>query len=263
MTQPATGRTHRQSGRSGRGGRGGQLVPDAEFTSYYGRPVVKPSPWEADIPAYFFLGGLAGASSLLAVGSDASGRAALRRSSRVTAAGAVGLSFAALVHDLGRPARFHHMLRVAKGTSPMSVGTWLLTAYAPMAGVAAASEARDLLPPSLRNGLVGKMLPTLGRLGGIGAATLGPAIASYTAVLIGDTATPTWHASRYHLPFLFVSSAAAAAVGWAWCAARCSRRGRHAGSASPARSSRPVSPRSWNAPSACRARRTTTARRAG
>ena len=31
-----------------------------EFTSYYGRPVVKPSPWEDDIPAYLFLGGLAG-----------------------------------------------------------------------------------------------------------------------------------------------------------------------------------------------------------
>ncbi len=37
--------------------------------------------------------------------------------------GAITLSFAALVHDLGRPARFHHTLRVAKTTSSMSVGT--------------------------------------------------------------------------------------------------------------------------------------------
>ena len=43
-----------------------QMVPDVEFTSYYGRPVVKASPWEADIPAYLFLGGLAAGSSLLA-----------------------------------------------------------------------------------------------------------------------------------------------------------------------------------------------------
>jgi hypothetical protein len=37
---------------------------------------------------------------------------------------AITLSLAALVHDLGRPARFVNMLRVFKVTSPMSVSTW-------------------------------------------------------------------------------------------------------------------------------------------
>ena len=55
------------------------MVPPAEFTSYYGRPVVKASPWEADIPFYLFLGGVAGGSSLLAAGADLTGRPALRR----------------------------------------------------------------------------------------------------------------------------------------------------------------------------------------
>src|SRR5262245_66684487 len=34
-----------------------------------------------------------------------------------------------LVLDLGDPLRFHHMLRVFKPTSPMSLGTWCLTVY--------------------------------------------------------------------------------------------------------------------------------------
>ena len=48
-----------------------------------------------------------------------------------------------LVADLGRPERFHHMLRVAKPTSPMSVGTWILAPYAPGVGSRPLSE---LLP---------------------------------------------------------------------------------------------------------------------
>ena len=34
-----------------------------------------------------------------------------------------------LVSDLGDPLRFHHMLRVFKPSSPMSLGTWSLTVY--------------------------------------------------------------------------------------------------------------------------------------
>ena len=201
-------------GRRRRRGRGERsMVPEATFTSYYGRPIVKASPWTADIPAYLFLGGLAGGSSLLGAGADLTGRPALRRSARLTALGAIGGSFYALVHDLGRPARFHHMLRVAKVSSPMSVGTWILTAYGPMAGLAAVSEATGCLPRRWRDSLLGRWLPGAGRSAGLLAAGLGPAVASYTAVLIADTATPTWHAARRDLPFVFVGSAAAAAGG--------------------------------------------------
>jgi formate-dependent nitrite reductase membrane component NrfD len=193
------------------------MVPPAEFVSYYGRPIVKASPWEADIPAYLFLGGVAGGSSLLAAGSDLTGRAGLRRSSRITAISAVTISFAALVHDLGKPSRFHHMLRVAKITSPMSVGTWILTAYAPLAGLAAVSEARGRGP--LRSGPLAAVIGPSGRAAGLAAAVLAPALASYTAVLLADTATPSWHEGRHHLPFTFVGSAAAAAGGMGMVAA--------------------------------------------
>ncbi|MHB1711283.1 MAG: NrfD/PsrC family molybdoenzyme membrane anchor subunit [Acidimicrobiales bacterium] len=189
------------------------MVPEVEFTSYYGRPIVKASPWKTDIPVYLFLGGLAGGSSLLAAGSDLTHRPALRRSSRITALAAVAVSFAALVHDLGRPARFHHMLRVAKITSPMSVGTWILTAYGPMAALAAGSEATGRLSARHRNGITGRVLHGVGRTAGLVAAGLGPALASYTAVLLSDTATPSWHDGYRQMPFVFVGSAAAAAGG--------------------------------------------------
>src|SRR5438874_12023635 len=50
---------------------------------------------------------------------------------------------ACLVLDLGDPLRFHHMLRVFKPTSPMSLGTWCLTVYSLPLTVAA---ALSLLP---------------------------------------------------------------------------------------------------------------------
>jgi hypothetical protein len=190
-----------------------QMVPDAHFTSYYGRPVVKASPWEKDIPAYLFLGGLASGSSLLAAGAHATGRRSLRRTGRVGALIAISLSMAALVHDLGKPARFANMLRVAKPTSPMSMGTWLLTLYGPMAGLAGAAELRTYLPRPLREGVLGRLLGLAATPAGAVAALVAPAVASYTAVLLSDTATPAWHEAHRELPFVFVGSAAAAAGG--------------------------------------------------
>ena len=100
--------------------------------SYYGLPVIKKPVWEArEIAGYLFLGGLAGASSAVALGVELTGRPRLARGAKAAAAGAAALSLAALVKDLGRPARFLNMMRVFKPTSPMSVGTWILSAYAP------------------------------------------------------------------------------------------------------------------------------------
>jgi hypothetical protein len=177
------------------------VVPPARPTSYYGRAILKPTPWEArDIAGYLFLGGLAGASSLLGAGAAVSGRPALARCARAGAAGAISLSLVALVHDLGRPARFVNMLRVVKPTSPMNLGSWLLAAYAPAALASAASD------------LTGRARP-LGATATAAAAVLGPAVATYTAVLVADTAVPAWHEAYRHLPMLFAGSAAAAAGG--------------------------------------------------
>jgi formate-dependent nitrite reductase membrane component NrfD len=187
------------------------MVPDATFTSYYGRQIVKPSPWEADIPAYLFFGGLAAGSSLMGAGGDLTGRPALRRAGRLGALGAITVSMGALVHDLGRPERFLNMLRTAKLTSPMSVGTWILSGYGPFAGAAAAAELLGMLPAS-RSGPLSTLV-SLGRPLGVVAALTAPPVAAYTAVLLADTATPSWHEAHRELPFVFVGSAAAASAG--------------------------------------------------
>jgi formate-dependent nitrite reductase membrane component NrfD len=208
------GRNERRKRRGGRrrGGGDRSMVPEATFTSYYGRPIVKPSPWEADIPAYLFAGGLAAGSSLIAAGADLTGRPTLRRSGRLGAIGALTFSMVALVHDLGRPERFLNMLRVAKLTSPMSVGTWILSIYGPFAGVAAATEVVGMLPDRFRVGPL-RWAAYVDRPAGVLAALFAPPVASYTAVLLADTATPSWHAAYQELPFVFVGSAAAASAG--------------------------------------------------
>ena len=222
----------RDGRRKGRRGGGGDraMVPPAEFTSYYGRPIVKPAPWEYDIPAYLFSGGLAAGSSLLAAGADLTGRPALRRSGRVTALGALGVSMVALVHDLGKPSRFLNMLRTVKLTSPMSVGTWILSIYGPFAGAAAAAEVVDMLPAGARRGPL-RLLSAVGRPAGVVGALTAPPVAAYTAVLLADTATPSWHAAFKELPFVFVGSAAAASGGFGMLAAPVAEAG-------PARRSR-------------------------
>lgn len=196
-----------------RGGREQLMVPEAEFQSYYGKPIVKAPPWEADIPAYLFLGGLAAGSSLLAAGADLAGLPAQRRSARVVALGGITASLYFLVNDLGRPERFHHMLRVFKPTSPMSVGTWILSAYGPFVGLALGREIVPLLPRRLAGVLPVGLIDRASRPAGIVAAAIAPAVASYTAVLLTDTAVPSWHEARHELPFVFVGSAAAASGG--------------------------------------------------
>ncbi|GAB3599968.1 polysulfide reductase NrfD [Angustibacter peucedani] len=177
------------------------LVPEPEFTSYYGRPVLKAPVWkQPDVPLYLFLGGYAGASAVLAEGAALTGRPGLERVARLGAATGAGLGTVALVHDLGRPERFLNMLRVFKPTSPLSVGSWLLAPFATAASGAAAS-------------LVTGRVPRLGRLAGVVAAGFGPPLATYTAALIANTAVPAWHEAHRELPFVFAGSAASAAGG--------------------------------------------------
>ena len=185
-----------------RGRRGEQpMVPPAEFTSYYGKPVINAPVWASpDIPGYLFLGGLAGASSLLGAGAQLTARPSLARAAKAGAFGAGCLSMVALVHDLGRPGRFLNMLRVVKVSSPMNVGSWLLAGYVPAAGVAAASALTARLPRA-------------GATATAASALLGPAVAAYTAVLVSDTAVPAWHEGYPEMPFVFAGSAAAAAAG--------------------------------------------------
>lgn len=183
------------------GGRGEQpMVPDAEFASYYGKPVINQPVWGSpDIPGYLFLGGAAGAGSVMAAAAQLTGRRRLSRALKMGSTVSVGLSLAALVHDLGRRGRFLNMLRTFKVTSPMSVGSWLLSAYGPAAAAAALSDVTGLMPGA-------------GALATAGAAALGPGVATYTAALISNTAVPAWHDAYRDMPFVFAASAVSSAA---------------------------------------------------
>ena len=170
--------------------------------SYYGQPVLKAPVWRWYIPAYFFTGGIAAGTTLLATAARLTGDHELARRCRFAALGATAASTALLVKDLGRPARFLNMLRVAKPTSPMSVGTWVLTAFGGATTVAAAAELVSLPAPIIASA-------------DAAAAVLAPVLGTYTAVLIADTAVPAWRDAHRELPFVFAGSALASSAGLA------------------------------------------------
>ncbi|GAB3285823.1 polysulfide reductase NrfD [Sinomonas notoginsengisoli] len=219
---PQPTRRPRSGGKRGIGRRDGgdgsremPMVPEPEFTSYYGRPVVKPAPWGDDVAAYLFLGGVAGGSALLGLGGQLTRRPTLRRNARLSALAAVSLGAAALMRDLGRPERFLHMLRTFKLTSPMSVGSWILSAFSAGTAVSAAAEIDRLSGSRLPLGPLRPVLHAVEGAAGLEAALFAGPLAAYTAVLLGDTATPTWNAAHEDLPFVFVSSASLASAGLA------------------------------------------------
>jgi hypothetical protein len=170
----------------------------AEPDSYYGHSIVKPPEWTPEIAWYFFVGGMGGVSATLGYGAGLLGNERLARRAWPVALGALLVSPVLLIYDLGRPERFLNMLRVFKVTSPMSVGSWILSGMAATTALATADEMLGVLP---RLGAVAKPA----------AALLGTGLATYTGALVADTAIPVWHAGRAELPFVFAGSAMASA----------------------------------------------------
>lgn len=177
---------------------------EAAEPSYHGLPVLKEPVWRWEIPAYFFTGGLAGASAVLgATASLVGGRgiAALVRRCRLVAAGGAAASAGLLVMDLGRPARFLAMLRVFRPSSPMNMGAWLLTGFGGLSAAAALPAA------------VGAPRARAAGAAALGAGLLGLPLVGYTGVLLADTAVPVWQSTRNTLPILFAFSGAVSAGG--------------------------------------------------
>jgi hypothetical protein len=99
-----------------------------------------------------------------------------------------------LVLDLGDPLRFHHMLRVFKPSSPMSLGTWSLTAYSlPLTLIVAmeAAQALDLLPAgSIALEWARRLLVIVGLLPAFGSL-------AYKGVLFSTSSQPGWTDARW------------------------------------------------------------------
>jgi formate-dependent nitrite reductase membrane component NrfD len=176
--------------------------PAREGPSYHGMPLLKEPVWKWMIPAYFFTGGLAGACAVLGAAAQATGgrgTATLIRRCRVVAAGGAAASAALLVADLGRPERFLNMLRVFRPTSPMNMGTWILTPFGGLSALAALPALFPRPPTALRR---------VADAAWLGAGALGLPLVGYTGVLIANTAVPVWQATKNSLPVLFAFSGA-------------------------------------------------------
>ena len=191
------GATHVSPGAAHENGHGA-MTDRTRFRSYYGRPILKEPVWTWEIPWYLFTGGLTGASSALAAGARLAGDRTLARRATLTALAVTPVNPALLIADLGRPERFLNMLRMFKPTSPMSVGSWLLAAHGGVVTLAGLSELTGRAP---RTGVAAELA----------GGALGTALATYTALLLSDTAVPAWHEARHELPFVFAGGAMASA----------------------------------------------------
>jgi formate-dependent nitrite reductase membrane component NrfD len=178
----------------------------APADGYYGTPALKRPQWTVEVPIYFFVGGLAGAASVIgAVGQLSSSDRRLIRNSRWIAAIGGLISPALLISDLGVPSRFLNMLRVFKIQSPMSVGSWTLVAFSNSAAAAAILGELEARRP---NGAV-RFLTSASQ---IASAFTGMILSTYTGVLIGATAIPVWNEHVSTLPVHFAASGVASAV---------------------------------------------------
>jgi Ni/Fe-hydrogenase subunit HybB-like protein len=109
-------------------------------TGYASREPVKATPWHGLVVWDMFANGLTTGLFLVAVlcefmWPDEFGPVA--RFAYPLALLFLTVDLVLLTVDLGDPWRFHHMLRVFKPSSPMSLGVWSLTAYSFPLGVAA------------------------------------------------------------------------------------------------------------------------------
>jgi formate-dependent nitrite reductase membrane component NrfD len=172
--------------------------PDPIDPTYYDRPLLNESVWSWAIPTYYYVGGLAGGSLVLGAAAQCAGSDQLNRlTKRCHWIGFIGccISGALLVYDLGKPMRFLNMLRVFRPTSPMNMGAWILTGTSGGAMAALLLQGRDT------------PLQAIGEAAGYFAGLMGLALATYTGVLVSNTAVPVWQASRRVLPILFAASA--------------------------------------------------------
>src|SRR5271156_6844805 len=117
-------------------------------SGYANMTVTKVPGWHGIIAWDALLNGLATGLFLAAAGSELAAPAVFMRVAKVAYPVALVLllvDLVLLVLDLGDPLRFHHMLRVFKPSSPMSLGTWSLTVYSLPLTLIVALEAAQAL----------------------------------------------------------------------------------------------------------------------
>lgn len=170
-------------------------------TGYYGIHLLKEPQWTAEVPLYFFVGGAAGASSVIGTIAEWTGLdEKIARDARWVATTGAMISSGLLIKDLGRPSRFLNMLRMFKLQSPMSVGAWVLTGFGTFSGANLFAQLmQDYFGPNIVISVLKHGSQAL-------SALFGLPFHNYTGVLIGATAIPVWNHNVRSLPIHFGTS---------------------------------------------------------
>jgi protein NrfD len=176
------------------------------IATYYGQPQLKPSHYGFRVALYMFIAGLSGAAQLIATAADLAGADRHRnlvRRGRYLSLLAVGLGPPLLIWDLHTPQRFYNMLRIFRRTSPMSIGTYVLSGFALSSTLTAAAQ----LLADRRDSASWRRAA---RVTQIPAALAGAGLTTYTAALLSATSTPLWAAAPRGLAVEFAGSSIAA-----------------------------------------------------
>lgn len=186
--------------------------------TYYDHPMIKRPAWRWYIPLYFWMGGIAGGAAVVSAAAHFLGGRGARetvRFARYLTPFAAGLSALLLIADLHRPERFYRMFRVFKVTSPLSVGTWILSAFSIVSGALAARQAAEDNFIVKRESRLGRFIRAVTPAGPLTAAhgLLGFGLGGYTGVLLAATAIPLWAAGGVLLGPLFLATALASGAG--------------------------------------------------
>jgi formate-dependent nitrite reductase membrane component NrfD len=176
-------------------------------------PILKRPVWGWEIAVYFFVEGVSAGMYALGTIADLVGLERHRNTiayGRLTALFAMMPAPGLLIADLGRPERFHHMLRVFKPRSPMNLGSWALTSYALFTSIRALHGFSHRFPriPLLHNLL--KLVPE--RLASVAGLPSALTMLSYPGVLLESTSIPVWAHTPYLGPLIAASSVGSAAA---------------------------------------------------
>jgi formate-dependent nitrite reductase membrane component NrfD len=190
-----------------------------ERSGYESIPFLKRPPWRWQIALYFSLEGISAGTYVLCTMAELFGHGkhkSMVRGARYLSLLTMMPAPALLIADLGRPERFHHMLRVFKPLSPMNLGAWALTSYSAPATLLALQQFDQqiqeqqtssnrvieemmriiprpilrLMPSTLLSHLPSKMVA----VAGLPSAFV---MISYPGVLLSTTSTPVWTRTRF------------------------------------------------------------------
>lgn len=175
--------------------------------TYYGQPVVKPSYYGWLVWSYIYVAGMSGAAQVIAALANMMNRPRLGsvvRNGRYLATAGSAVGSVLLIADLHTPKRWYNMLRIFRRTSPMSIGSYILTTFGISSGITALAQMLGMRQPS--------WLRRMAAVAQVPAAIAGAGMGSYTGALLSATSTPMWAAAPRLLTARFASSSVATAA---------------------------------------------------